>query len=62
MSSITNVLLLILPIFSFATNYDAEIGAFPASEDISHAFVQTDSELHYFRDISTNDIKHLVKP
>uniref|UniRef100_A0A915DE29 TMEM131 second Ig-like domain-containing protein n=1 Tax=Ditylenchus dipsaci TaxID=166011 RepID=A0A915DE29_9BILA len=30
--------------------------ASPAVDDVSHAFVQTDSELHYFRDISHREI------
>ncbi|CAD5215346.1 unnamed protein product [Bursaphelenchus okinawaensis] len=31
-------------------------------DSISHAFVQTDSELHYFRDTSTKELLNLVKP
>lgn len=28
--------------------------------DISHAFVQTDSELHYFRDVSGKELHQLT--
>lgn len=30
-------------------------------DSISHAFVQTDSELHYFRDVSNQDVAFIDK-
>lgn len=33
-----------------------DFGAYPSAGDESHAFVQTGAELHYFRDISHQDI------